>query len=788
VKYQMSHITCHHSAVSASRADLLSSAICIYVLAFGSLSVSAKTAVEEEFLPPLAEGKTWKLTWSDEFDGTKIDESKWEIMGDWKRRDGFWVKEDSYLDGKGNLVLRTKKDEDRYTSGAVRTKGKFEHAFGYWVCRCKFPTQEGHWPAFWLHTDSVGKVGNEGRDGTEIDIMEKPWRTDKITQNLHWDGYGKAHKSAGSGQITIPGVSEGFHTFGLYWTPEQYVFYVDGKDTWRTSAGGVSQVPEYAKLTEEIGEWGGDITKAKLPDYFTIDYVRVYETVEKDEPAARKELIRQAVGVKPSDRQLAWQQLEFIGFVHFGVNTFTGREWGTGKEDPAIFNPEKLDTDQWCRMMKAAGMKQVILTAKHHDGFCLWQSRYTAHSVASSKWRSGKGDVLRDLVESCRKHGLKVGVYLSPADLYQIENPAGLYGNLSKYTERTIPRPVPGRPFRDKRTFKYVVDDYNEYFLNQLFELLTEYGPIHEVWFDGAHPKRKGGQTYTYANWYAMIRALAPQAVIFGKGPDVRWCGNEAGRARAAEWSVIPIEAPVDKFTWPDMTAQDLASIDKLRGTLEKGGYLHWYPAETDTSIRHGWFWRDEKQQVKTTEHIVDIWYNSVGGNSVLLLNIPPNSDGLFAERDCKVLTEVGKIIRETFKTDLAAGAKATASAARSSQYKAANAIDGDTDTCWMAPDWTTQAELTITLAGERTFNRIVLQEQIRHYGQRIAKFAVDARTDGKWKQVAEGQTVGYKKICRVPTVTADKVRIRVLDCRLCPTISALALFYAPPIEKIINH
>jgi len=241
----------------------------------------------EDFMPPLPAGRKWVQMWSDEFDGSQIDQSKWEIMGDWKRRDSFWVKEDAYLDGKGLLVLRTKKDGDRFTSGAVRTKGKFEHKFGYWVCRCKFPTQAGHWPAFWLHTDAVSKVGNEGRDGTEIDIMEKPWLEDKITQNLHWDGYGKEHKHAGTGQIKITGISKGFHTFGLLWTPDEYVFYVDGKVTWRTNAGGVSQVPQYAKLTEEIGAWAGDIKKAQLPDYFLVDYIRMYDSVPADAKPSR---------------------------------------------------------------------------------------------------------------------------------------------------------------------------------------------------------------------------------------------------------------------------------------------------------------------------------------------------------------------------------------------------------------------------------------------------------------------------------------------------------------------
>lgn len=500
-------------------------------------------------------------------------------------------------------------------------------------------------------------------------------------------------------------------------------------------------------------------------------------TVQVSPEDTLEDIINKAANVVPTPEQLAWQQGEFICFIHFGVNTFTAREWGTGTEDPNIFNPVKLDTDQWCRMMKAAGMTKAILTVKHHDGFCLWQTRYTDHSVASSPWRNGKGDVLRDMIDSCRKFGLKVGIYLSPADLYQIENPKGLYGNLSKYTERVIPRPVPNRPFKDARSFKFRLDDYNEYFMNQLFELLTEYGPIHEVWFDGAHPKRKGGQTYTYSHWYELIRELAPEAVIFGKGPDVRWCGNEQGQTRGAEWNVIPLNVSPNEFDWPDMTDTDLASIDKLREMVGRDGYLHWYPAETNTSIRHGWFWRDEEQYVKTTEEIMDIWYRSVGGNTVFLLNVPPNCDGLFPQRDSKVLLQVGKIIRNTFDTNLAEGATAQASATNSPEFETDNALDGDIDTCWMSPPGTTESEITVTLNGNKTFNRVMFQEQIKDFGQRIAEFAVDAYIDGKWQQIADGKTVGYKRICRTEDITSNKVRIRILDSRECPTISNFGLY-----------
>lgn len=229
-------------------------------------------------LPSPPPGKAWKLVWRDEFEGTQLDETKWNRLGDWKRRDGFWVKEDAAVDGQGHLVLRTKKDGDRFTCGAVNTRDKFQHAFGYYVARCRLPKQPGHWPAFWMMCDGVGHVGEEGRDGTEIDVFEAPWRDDQLTSNLHWDGYAKDHKSAGV-KFRVPGVTEGWHTFGLLWKPDEYVFYVDGKETWRTTGGGVSQVPEYLKLTEEIGDWAGDIKKATLPDIFEVDYVRVYDAL-----------------------------------------------------------------------------------------------------------------------------------------------------------------------------------------------------------------------------------------------------------------------------------------------------------------------------------------------------------------------------------------------------------------------------------------------------------------------------------------------------------------------------
>ena len=253
------------------------------VVVFGLLvsTTLGQESNQEDRLPALTEGKQWKLVWHDEFDGSTLDESKWETPADGRRRDAWWMREAVSLDGKGHLVIRTLKKGDRYIDGCARTRGKFEHAFGYYVARIKLQKQPGHWSAFWLYNMSEGKIGNQGRDGSEIDIMEKPWLDDRVNHAIHWDGYGKEHRSAGK-VSRVRNLMQGFHDYSLLWTPTEYVFYIDGKETWRTKAGGVCQVSLYIKLSDEVGDWAGDIKKVQLPDEFLIDYVRVYDLVEKN--------------------------------------------------------------------------------------------------------------------------------------------------------------------------------------------------------------------------------------------------------------------------------------------------------------------------------------------------------------------------------------------------------------------------------------------------------------------------------------------------------------------------
>ncbi len=526
----------------------------------------------------------------------------------------------------------------------------------------------------------------------------------------------------------------------------------------------------------------------------SVTYTHVVPLDAADTPEA---ILSKAARLVPNRPQQLYHLDEFSAFIHFGPNTFSGVEWGNGKEDPTIFDPgDTLDTDQWCEALRSAGMRKVILTAKHHDGFCLWQTRYnTTFSVRATRWRNGQGDVLRQLSDSCRKYGLKLGLYLSPADLYQIENAEhGLYGNGSKYRPSVIPTDVsafhrdPTQARADRPvngpTFQVNVDDYNRYFMNQLYEILTEYGPIHEVWFDGAHPKRKGGQTYAKKDWFAMIRVLSPEAAIFG-GPDIRWCGNEGGQTRAAEWSVLPTESEeVSGEDRPDASpGSDAALIANGYSVYDKkyeSRELRYLVAEVNTSIREGWFWRNEEEQsVRGADDVFDIYERAVGGNAGFLLNVPPDRTGRIAPRDAACLREVGKRIRETYGTHLLDGATSDS---------APQILDGDLKTYWQSN--ASSGELIIVLPEARRINRWVLQEAIFEAGQRVKSHALDAWIDGKWQEVATGTTIGFKKILRFPDVHSERFRIRILDSRSQPTLAEVSAHYyqQPPLPVTAHH
>ncbi|MFB9865623.1 alpha-L-fucosidase [Rufibacter immobilis] len=463
------------------------------------------------------------------------------------------------------------------------------------------------------------------------------------------------------------------------------------------------------------------------------------------------DIIRKAANVVPSPRQLKWQQLELTAFFHLGVNSFTNREWGTGKEDPKIFNPTNLDARQWVREAKAAGFKLVILTAKHHDGFCLWPTATTDHSVKSSPWKNGQGDVMRELAEACREYGMGLGVYLSPWDMNS---------------------PV------------YGTEAYNDLFVAQLTELLTQYGPIEEVWFDGANGEGPNGkkQIYDFERWYQHIRKLQPAATIAVMGPDVRWVGTETGYGRESEWSVVPANnldqtaiagnsQKADAFKpQGNMKGADLGSREKIKGA--KG--LIWYPAETDVSIRPGWFYHPaEDNKVKTPEKLLDIYFSSVGRNGVLLLNLPPDTRGLLHEKDVENLREWKRLRDATFQHNLATGAKIKLASGK--RKKAL--LDGKYATYFTtksAKD--TYAQIELRLPQEATFDVLLLQENIS-MGQRIEQFVLEYWDGQTWKKAAEGTTVGYKRLLRFEPVKASRVRLRILSSRLNPTLSEIGLF-----------
>jgi len=528
-------------------------------------------------------------------------------------------------------------------------------------------------------------------------------------------------------------------------------------------------------------------TSARAPESkpAVIDFATVQVIAPDDSSAV---IAEKAGKVLPRPNQTEWMRLERTFFLHFGPNTFRGVEWGDGHEDASIFNPTALDANQWVSAMKAAGGNLLILVAKHHDGLCFWPSRYTSHSVASTPWRGGKGDLVREVAEAARVQGIKLGIYLSPADLYQLrtnpKNPAGFYGNGSPKLRSTIPTdpahfqtdPSQGRsPTAGFKSYSYEVDDYNRYFLNQLYELLTEYGPISVAWFDGANPDPSVHETYDYAAWYELIHKLQPGAVISVKGPDVRWVGNEGGVGRTTEWSVIPLPESPEKHTWPDKQQPDLGS----RAKLTPGSHLWWYPAEVNTPILNGWFWSAEKR-AKSPAELVDYYYRSVGRNGVMLLNLSPDTRGLIPDDQLTSLRQMSQVVKDTFAQDLASGAKFTADSSNPANNPSL-AHDGNLDTWWEAAAGQSNATFTLELPAAVTFDVVSLQEAVDHRSQRIESFVVETWSGSAWTApaaVEEQTTVGHKRLVRLAVpATTDHVRIRITASRLEPTLAEVGLF-----------
>jgi len=409
----------------------------------------------------------------------------------------------------------------------------------------------------------------------------------------------------------------------------------------------------------------------------------------------------------PTPRQLAWQPLETTAFLHFTVNTFTDKEWGDGTESPSIFNPKKLDARQWVKALKDGGFKMAIITAKHHDGFCLWPSQYTNHSVKSSPWKEGKGDVVKEVADACKEFGLKFGFYLSPWDRHEAS-----YGTAA----------------------------YNEYYKNQLKELLTNYGPVAEVWFDGAKGENAKDMQYDFAGYWQMVRDLQPDAVMFSDaGPDVRWVGNEAGNAGETCWSTIDTTGIAPGKAAP-----------KYLNTGDPNG-RNWIPAETDVSIRPGWFWHaNENDKVRSASNLVNLYYQSVGRNSLLLLNIPPNNQGLLQLTDVKAIREFRAILNETFATNLADGkTKRSLTDNKLSSYVTRPVGE----------------PFEITFKDKATFDRILLQENIAN-GQQVVKAKLEYWDKLSWQPLAECTTIGHKRLIRIDPVSTLKVRLTITDAK----------------------
>jgi alpha-L-fucosidase len=454
------------------------------------------------------------------------------------------------------------------------------------------------------------------------------------------------------------------------------------------------------------------------------------------------------IGPIPTEAQLEWHKMEMNAFIHFTINTYTDLEWGMGGESPQLFNPTDFDASQWVSVLKDVGFKGVILTCKHHDGFCLWPSKYTEHSVKNSPFENGKGDVVKAVSEACKKYGLKFGVYVSPWDR-----------NHAEY----------GRPA------------YVEYYRNQLKELFTNYGPMFEMWFDGANggtgyygganERRSidGSSFYDWPGTLNLVRQMEPNVIFFSDaGPGVRWVGNERGLAGETNWNTIST----------DTLYAGKAGIEKLLNTGHENG-TSWVPAEVDVSIRPGWFYHaKEDSLVKTPERLFEIYLTSVGRGSTLLLNVPPDPRGLFHENDVAALKGFREILNREFRKNLAVRAKATASSVRgnSDKYAGTALTDGDPETYWATNEGELTGSVEIDLGEERDVKYLVLQENIQ-LGQRVKSFSVDVLSDDVWATLAIGTTIGYKRILKFDSIRASKIRISIQDAKACPVLSNLEIY-----------
>lgn len=453
--------------------------------------------------------------------------------------------------------------------------------------------------------------------------------------------------------------------------------------------------------------------------------------------------------------------MEYYAFIHFSTNTFTDQEWGYGEADDAkLFNPTNLDCDQWARVCKNSGMKGIIVTAKHHSGFCLWPTETTEYSIKNSPWKDGKGDIIGDLAKACKKYGLKLGIYISPWDR---NNPS--YGILD---------PEGSAPY------------VKNVFRKQIEECLTKYGDVFEIWFDGANggdgyyggarTSRKIDRTtyYDWANTYEMIRKIQPKIVIWndnGERADLRWVGTESGYVGETNWSLLNAKGDVPH----QMLAHGVENGDS------------WVPGEVNTSIRPGWFYHEyEDSRVKTLPELLKVYYSSFGRNGTMLLNFPIDKTGRIHQMDEKAALELAGAVKEAFAVDLAKKTKASASNVRgkSKEFGADKALDGDKNTYWATDDEEKTASLTIDFGAPKAFNRFLAQEYIR-LGQRVKAFTIEAFINGKWQQLDKQTTIGYKRILSFPSVTASQLRFTITDAKASPVISNVSVYNAPQILEI---